>query len=95
MSRNTTMWTRREWREYFERIQRASEPFRPLRPMARLGGGRVEPAAGFSVRELDEAGLSLEQAQLLDLPVDVGRISAYAPNVIALREFVRLSRGRP
>lgn len=95
MTREAKMWTRREWREYFERIQRASEPFRPLRPVARQGGGRVEPAAGFSVRELDEAGLSLEQAQLLDLPVDVGRINAYAPNVLALREFVRLTRGRP
>ena len=88
------MWTRREWREYFERTNRRWDRYRPLRPVAVEGGGRVHPAAGFSVSELDEAGISLEQAQVLDLPVDVGRVYAYGPNVAALRDFIRVSRDR-
>jgi ribosomal protein L13E len=57
------------------------------------GQGRVLPTAGFSLRELDDAGISLEQAQNLGLPVDAGRISAYGPNVSALRDFARATRG--
>jgi ribosomal protein L13E len=42
--------------------------------------------------ELDDAGVDLDQAEQLGLPVDAGRIGAYGPNVTTLRDFVRSSR---
>jgi len=53
---------------------------------------RVLPAEGFSLRELDDAGVSLDQAETLGLPVDVIRIDSYGPNVTALRDFLRAAR---
>lgn len=88
------MWNRRDWREFFERTNRPWERLLPPRPVARNEADRVLPAAGFSLGELNEAGLSLEQAQVLDLPVDIGRVNAFAPNVWALRHFVRFARER-
>ena len=42
------------------------------------------PAQGFSLSELDDAGVDLDQAERLGLPVDAGRIGAYGPNVTVL-----------
>ena len=41
---------------------------------------------------LDDAGINMELAERLVLPVDASRIGAYGPNVSALREFVRSAR---
>jgi len=43
---------------------------------------------------LDDAGLSIEQAEVLGLPVDAGRVGSYSPNVSSLREFIRATRSR-
>jgi ribosomal protein L13E len=88
------MWNRRDWREFYERASCRADRLRPLRPVYRDALDRVWPAAGFSLSELDEVGLSLEQAQILDLPVDVGRINAFQANVWALRGFLRATRER-
>jgi ribosomal protein L13E len=53
---------------------------------------RLLPAVGFSLSELDDAGINIELAESLGLPVDASRIGAYAPNVSALRDFVRSAR---
>jgi ribosomal protein L13E len=47
---------------------------------------------GFSLSELDDAGINMEAAEQLGLPVDAARIGAYGPNVSALREYVRSAR---
>ena len=52
------------------------------------------PTEGYSLAELDQAGLSIEQAEYLGLPVDAGRVGSYGPNVTTLREFYRSSRSR-
>jgi len=65
---------------------------RPPRPVYPSGFNRVLPAAGFSLSELDDAGVDLDMAESLGLPVDAGRIGAYGPNVTVLRDFVRSSR---
>jgi len=52
----------------------------------------VLPAVGFSLAELDEAGINIELAEHLGLPVDAGRIGSYAPNIFALREYARTAR---
>ena len=61
------------------------------------GVKRILPAIGFSLSELDDAGINVEAAERLGLPVDAARVGAYGPNVSALREFVRSARqpGRP
>jgi ribosomal protein L13E len=66
--------------------------YRPPRPVDVSQQGRVMPTSGFSLRELDAAGISLSQAQMLELPVDAGRVGVYAPNVSALRDFARAAR---
>lgn len=52
-------------------------------------GRRAVPAAGFSVGELQEAGISAQQAVRMGLKVDAGRMSALGANVESLREFLR------
>ena len=46
------------------------------------------PAQGFSLSELDDAGVNLELAERLGLPVDAGRIGTYGPNVTVLRTLL-------
>lgn len=87
------MWTRSDWHEFFHTMGKRWRRYRPPRPVDLTQQGRVTPAAGFSLRELDAAGLTLSQAQALDLPVDAGRVGSYGPNVSALRDFARAARG--
>ncbi|HUS20235.1 MAG TPA: ribosomal protein L13e [Terriglobales bacterium] len=51
-------------------------------------GRRAVPAAGFSMNELFEAGISAQEAELLGLRVDAQRMSSLGTNVEALRDFL-------
>jgi ribosomal protein L13E len=86
------MWTRSDWHEFFRTMGKRHQRYRPPRPVDLSQQGRIVPTTGFSLRELDAAGLTLNQAQSLDLPVDAGRVGVYAPNVSALRDFARAAR---
>jgi ribosomal protein L13E len=87
------MWQKRDWREFSKRAgQSLWQRRRPPRPVAVSGGNRVEPVIGFSLSELDDAGINLAAAEELGLPVDVVRVGTYGPNVSALRDFVRSGR---
>jgi ribosomal protein L13E len=86
------MWDRRDWHQFFEIAQTRWQRHRPPRPVAPSGVNRVLPAAGFSLSELDDAGINLEIAERLGLPIDAVRIGAYGPNVSALRDFARSAR---
>src|SRR5208282_4243659 len=85
-------WHKRDWKQFYELARRPWQRHRPPRPVYPTGLNRVLPAAGFSLSELDDAGVDLELAERLGLPVDAGRIGAYGPNVTVLRDFVRSSR---
>jgi ribosomal protein L13E len=86
------MWDRRDWRQFFELAKQPGRRRRPPRPVAPSAANRVQPVVGFSLSELDDAGINLEAAERLGLPVDAARIGVYGPNVSALREFVRTAR---
>jgi len=86
------MWHRRDWEEFFNRASHQWQRHRPPRPVYSIGSNRVLPAVGFSLAELDEAGINIELAEHLGLPVDAGRIGSYAPNIFALREYARTAR---
>jgi ribosomal protein L13E len=86
------MWGKRDWQQYFEISRQPRNRRRPPRPVYSVERNRITPAAGFSLSELDDAGINLDQAEELGLPVDAARIGAYEPNVSALREFVRTTR---
>jgi len=86
------MWDKRDWREFFQIARRPWRRHRPPRPVYPTGLNRVLPAVGFSLSELNDAGLNIEQAERLGLPVDASRIGAYGPNVSALRDFARSAR---
>lgn len=58
------------------------------RPML-VYGRRLAPAAGFSLTELDEAGLTEAEARGLGLPVDAERMSSLGTNVENLKRFLR------
>ena len=85
-------WQKRDWQQFYEIARRPWKRHRPPRPVYPTGLNRVLPAQGFSLSELDDAGVNLEQAEMLGLPVDAGRIGVYGPNVTVLRDFVRSSR---
>jgi ribosomal protein L13E len=87
-----TTWQKRDWQQFYELSRRPWRRHRPPRPVYPTGMNRVLPAAGFSLSELDDAGVDLDLAERLGLPVDAGRIGAYGPNVTVLRDFVRSSR---
>jgi hypothetical protein len=88
------MWNRRDWDDFFGIVMKRSRMQRPPRPLDRSHRNRLVPAEGYSLAELDDAGLSIEQAEILGLPVDAGRVGSYGPNVTTLREFYRSSRSR-
>ena len=83
------MWDKNDWREFFTIANKPWQRRRPPRPVYLNGAKRVLPAVGFSLSELDDAGINMEAAERLGLPVDAVRIGAYGPNVSALRDFVR------
>ena len=88
------MWNRRDWDDFFDIVQRRGVRHRPPRPVALSSRKRLVPTEGYSLAELDDAGLSIEQAEMFGLPVDAGRVGAYSPNVSSLRDFIRASRSR-
>src|SRR5580704_4609048 len=90
--RTMTTWHKRDWQQFYELARRPWQRHRPPRPVYPTGLNRVLPAQGFSLSELDDAGVDLDLAERLGLPVDAGRIGAYGPNVTSLRDFVRSSR---
>jgi ribosomal protein L13E len=87
------MWGKRDWQQFFElSTKRPWHRRRPPRPVYSAESNRITPAVGFSLSELDDAGINIDQAETFGLPVDAARIGAYGPNVSALREFVRSAR---
>ncbi|HEX5424573.1 MAG: hypothetical protein ACRD8A_00710 [Candidatus Acidiferrales bacterium] len=87
------MWNRRDWDDFFDIVRKRWQTHRPPRPVE-LSGRRIVPTEGYSLAELDDAGLSIEQAERLGLPVDAGRLGLCSPNVTALREYIRATRSR-
>jgi ribosomal protein L13E len=93
--REEDMWNRRDWDDFFNNIvQKRWSTHRPPRPVDLSRRNRLTPAEGYSLAELDDAGLSIEQAEHLGLPVDAGRVGSYGPNVATLRAFIRSTRSR-
>ncbi|HXO87292.1 MAG: hypothetical protein WCC21_10970 [Candidatus Acidiferrales bacterium] len=88
------MWNRRDWDDFFDIVTKRSRMQRPPRPLDRSQRNRLVPVEGYSLAELDDAGLSIEQAETLGLPVDAGRIGSYGPNITTLREYIRATRTR-
>lgn len=86
------MWNRRDWDDFFGIVTKRSRMQRPPRPLDRSQRNRLVPAEGFSLAELDDAGLSVQQAETLGLPVDAGRVGSYGPNISSLREYLRATR---
>lgn len=86
------MWDKYDWRQFFAIASRPWQRHRPPRPVYRSGTKRVLPATGFSLSELDDAGIDMEAAERLGLPVDAARVGSYSANILALRDFVRLVR---
>ena len=87
------MWHKRDWHEFSKRANRAPGSGGVRRALWRVPGpNRVVPVIGFSLSELDDAGINIEAAEQLGLPVDVVRVGTYGPNVSALRDFVRAAR---
>jgi ribosomal protein L13E len=59
-------------------------------PQAQLVyGRRLAAARGFSLAELEEAGLKVESARDLGLAADVERMSSLGVNIDALKQFLK------
>jgi ribosomal protein L13E len=86
------MWDKHDWEQFFDIAQSRWQRRPPPWPVAPSGANRVQPVVGFSLSELNDAGISLQVAERLGLPVDAARIGTYGANVSALRAFVRLAR---
>jgi ribosomal protein L13E len=86
------MWNRRDWDDFFDIVRKRWHTHRPPRPVEMARRNRLVPTEGYSLAELDDAGLSIEQAEGLGLPVDAGRVGSYGPNVVSLRDYIRATR---
>ncbi|HXN65594.1 MAG TPA: hypothetical protein VN862_09685 [Candidatus Acidoferrales bacterium] len=86
------MWNKRDWQQFFELSRRPWNRHRPPRPVYPGESNRILPAVGFSLSELDRAGINLDLAEKMGLPVDAGRIGSYEPNITVLRDYARTSR---
>jgi hypothetical protein len=86
------MWDKHDWEQFYDITQRGWHRLPPPRPVAPSGANRLLPVVGFSLSELDDAGINPQVAERLGLPVDGARIGAYSANVSALRDFVRSAR---
>ena len=86
------MWNRRDWDDFFDIVRKRWHTHRQPRPVEMARRNRLVPTEGYSLAELDDAGLSIEQAEGLGLPVDAGRVGSYGPNVASLRDYVRATR---
>lgn len=87
------MWSKRDWQLFYQVAKNRRAHLRPPRPVLLSERHRLEPAEGFSLDELDAAGISLERAEHLGLPVDMGRNFSFGLNIEALRGFAFASRG--
>jgi len=86
------MWNKRDWQMFYQVAQSRRARLRPPRPVLLSDRRMLEPTEGFSMDELDAAGISLERAENLGLPVDMGRNFSFGPNIEALRGFAISSR---
>jgi ribosomal protein L13E len=73
-------------------LDRVLKRFARTAPQAMLiYGRRPVPAPGFSLAELDEAGVSQDRARELAIPVDRARMSSLGANVEALKSYLKRS----
>ena len=75
------------------------EPPTPMvKPPRLIREGRIQRplrrGRGFSVLELKEAGITVDQARRLGIPVDRRRRSAHKWNVRALKEYLKSLKGQ-
>ena len=61
------MWDKNDWHQFFAIANRPWQRHRPPRPVYPSGAQRVLPAIGFSLSELDDAGINVEAAERLGL----------------------------
>ena len=58
------MWTRKDWRAFYQAAKGRSGLSLPPRPLLRADRNRLVPAEGFSLDELLAAGVSLATASI-------------------------------
>jgi len=61
----------------------------PVRPVVKVAGSdRTRRGRGFSLGELEEAGLSVKKARAFGIYVDLRRKSVHEENVKILKKFL-------
>jgi large subunit ribosomal protein L13e len=55
-------------------------------------GSKVKTGKGFSIGEIEEAGLNVGEARHLGAPVDQRRSTSYPENVEALKDWIEEAR---
>jgi len=87
------MWSKQDWHLFYFASKRNLK-LRPPRPVDQADGDRLSPVAGYSPKELNDAGMTLMEADRLGLPIDVARNGACTANVVMLAAFAAASRLR-
>ncbi len=87
------MWSKRDW-HLFYLASTHNARLRPPRPVDRSAGDRLVPTEGYSPKELNDAGLTLMEADRYGLPIDVARNGSCMANVVMLAAFAEASRRR-
>ena len=77
---------KQEMNGLFQRLRRRFDKRPPV--ALYIYGRRAVPASGFSKGELNEAGVSEQDAARLGITVDPERMSSLGNNVESLREYL-------
>jgi ribosomal protein L13E len=73
------MWDKNDWHQFFAIANKPWARRRPPRPVYPSGAKRVLPAVGFSLSELDDAGINMEAAERLGLRPERFRAARVRP----------------
>lgn len=58
-----------------------------IKPLILKGNGKKRLGKGFSPEELEKAGLNLQEARKVKLPIDFRRRTAHEDNIEAIKTF--------
>jgi large subunit ribosomal protein L13e len=59
-----------------------------IKPLIINQNGKLKRGKGFSINEIKDAGITLQQAQRMLLPIDCRRKSSHEENVATIKEHL-------
>ena len=66
-----------------------------IKPQIIRANGKQRMGRGFSREELEKAGINLQEARAIELPIDMRRRTSHDGNVKAIKTFAAQEKAKP